>query len=138
MQARPGSGRSPLPPLADPHEVPVARPAKSIPEVIQELWELLKAYARQETIDPLKNLGRYLGYGLGGMALLTLGVFMLALSGLRALQTQTGDVFAGWRSAFPYLIVLVVLAGLAVLAASRIPRDKAPTEPRNPTQEPPR
>lgn len=99
------------------------RRSKSTPEVLQELWQLLKGYARQETVDPLRNLGRYLGYGLGGMALLTLGVFLLALSGLRALQTQTGDVFAGWRSAFPYLIVLVVLMGVAALAARRIGRD---------------
>jgi hypothetical protein len=116
----------------------VLRRSKPIPEVLQELWQLLKDYARQETLDPLRNLGRYLGFGLAGMALLTLGTFLLALSGLRALQTQTGDVFAGWRSAFPYLIVLVVLAGVAVLAASRIPRDdhkpkaKAATTPAAP------
>ena len=93
---------------------------KSIPEVVQDLWELLKAYAQQETIDPLKGLGRYLGFGLGGAALLSLGVFFLALSALRALQTQTGDVFTGWRSALPYLIVLIVVGALAALAASRI------------------
>jgi hypothetical protein len=93
---------------------------KSIPEVVQDLWELLKAYAQQETIDPLKGLGRYLGFGLGGAALLSLGVFFLALSALRALQTQTGDVFTGWRSALPYLIVLIVVGALAVVAASRI------------------
>ena len=93
---------------------------KSIPEVVQDLWELLKAYAQQETIDPLKGLGRYLGFGLGGASLLSLGVFFLALSALRALQTQTGDVFTGWRSALPYLIVLIVVGALAALAASRI------------------
>ena len=87
---------------------------------MQELWELLKAYAQQETIDPLRGLGRYLGFGLGGAALLSLGVFFLAMSGLRLLQTKTGDVFTGWRSAFPYLIVLIVVGGLAALAASRI------------------
>lgn len=95
---------------------------KSIPDVVQDLWELLKAYAQQETIDPLKGLGRYLGFGIGGAALLSLGVFFLAMSALRALQTQTGDVFTGWRSALPYLIVLIAVGAVAALAASRIPK----------------
>ena len=37
--------------------------SKSIPEVATELWGLTKDYARQETIDPLKGVGRYFGYG---------------------------------------------------------------------------
>jgi hypothetical protein len=93
---------------------------KSIPEVGQELWELLKAYAQQETIDPLRGLGRYLGYGLGGALLLSLGVVFLALGLLRTLQTKTGDLFDGWLSAGPYLIVLVAVAIVAGVAASRI------------------
>ena len=42
--------------------------AKSIPEVASELWELTLAYARQEPIDPLRGLGRFLGFG--GVALM--------------------------------------------------------------------
>ena len=63
---------------------------KSIPEVVQDLWELLKSYAQQETIDPLKGLGRYLGFGIGGAAALSLGIFFLAMSALRVLQTRDG------------------------------------------------
>lgn len=103
------------------------KPPKSIPDVVQELWELLKAYAQQETIDPLRGLGRYLGYGLGGAALLSLGVFFLGMSALRVLQTKTGDAFTGWRSALPYLIVLVVIGAVAILAASRIPKGNPKT-----------
>jgi hypothetical protein len=95
---------------------------KAIPDVVQELWELLKAYAQQETIDPLKGLGRYLGFGLAGAAMLALGLFFLAMAALRALQTETGDAFVGWRSALPYLIVLVLVGAVAALAASRIPK----------------
>ncbi len=107
----------------------MARGSKTMSDEAQELISLVKGYARQEMLDPLRNLGRYLGFGLAGMSLMTLGVFLLALSGLRALQTQTGDVFAGWRSAFPYLIVLIVLAGVGALAASRIPRDLTGKDP---------
>lgn len=93
---------------------------KSIPEIVQDLWDLLVAYARQETIEPLRNIGRYLAYGIGGMVVITLGVFMLALSALRALQTQTGDVFSGFWSWVPYVIIAIILSGLAALAISRI------------------
>jgi hypothetical protein len=94
--------------------------SKSISEIVQDLWDLLVAYARQETIDPLRNIGRYLAFGVGGMLVITLGVFLLGLSGLRALQTQTGDVFAGFWSWVPYVIVAVVLGGLVAVAISRI------------------
>ena len=94
--------------------------SKSISEIVQDLWDLLVAYARQETIDPLRNIGRYLAFGVGGMLVITLGVFLLGLSGLRALQTQTGDVFAGFWSWVPYVIVAVVLGGLVSVAISRI------------------
>jgi hypothetical protein len=95
---------------------------KSVTDTVQELKDLLVAYAKQETVDPLRNLGRVLGVGLGGVVLVLLGTLFLSLSALRALQTQTGDVFAGFWSWVPYVIVLVVLIGLAALAVSRITR----------------
>jgi hypothetical protein len=85
-------------------------------ETIRELKDLVIAYAKQETIDPLKGLGRYIGYGVGGAVLLGTGVFFLAMAGLRALQTQTGDTFADWRSFFPYFIVVIVLLAIAGIA----------------------
>ena len=96
--------------------------AKSIPEIGTELWELTTAYAKQETIDPLKGLGRFLGFGIPGALLLGIGVSLLLLSGLRALQTETGTAFTGSWSWAPYLIVAVggvLLIGLALLRISR-------------------
>lgn len=98
----------------------MVRSSKSVPDTIQELWDLLVAYAKQETIDPLRNLGRYLGFGLAGISLLTLGTLFLALSALRALQTMTGDVFAGFWSWVPYVIVILGLSAVIVLAITRI------------------
>lgn len=95
---------------------------RSMPSTIQELWELLVAYARQETIGPLKGLGRYLGFGVGGALLVALGVILLALAGLRALQTETGSTFTGNLSWIPYLIVLVGLAVVIGAALSAINR----------------
>lgn len=102
---------------------------KSIPEIVQELWELLRDYAKQEMVDPVKDLGRYLKWGLTGVVLLTLGIFFLALGALRALQTQTGDLFDdGMLSSVPYLIVVVALAVVMGVAFSRI--GKAPRSTR--------
>ena len=95
---------------------------KNVPEILQDLKDLLVAYAKQETIDPLRNLGRYLGFGLAGMALLTLGTFFLGMSLLRFLQTMVGGVFDGFWSWVPYVIVMVVFGGSIFLALRRIDR----------------
>lgn len=96
--------------------------SKSVPEVLNELWALTRDYARQETIDPLKGVGRYLLYGTLGALLLGVGVILLMLAGLRALQTETGDALDGNLSWLPYLIVLAVAGLLVAWALSRISR----------------
>jgi hypothetical protein len=100
----------------------VALSLKNVPDILQDLKDLLVSYAKQETIDPLRNLGRYLGFGLGGMALLTLGTFFLGMSLLRFLQTMVGGVFDGFWSWVPYVIVMVVFGGSIFLALRRIDR----------------
>jgi hypothetical protein len=101
----------------------VPQEEKSIPEVVQELKELTITYAKQETIDPLKHAGRYVGYGLLGSLLLGLGLVMVGLGGLRFLQTETGSTLTGNWSWVPYGITAVVLAGLAALAIKQIAKD---------------
>ena len=99
--------------------MPDTRP---LPEVATELWELVVAYFKQETVTPLKQLGRYVAFGTAGALLLGVGVVFLSMSGLRALQTETGDTFTGDWSWLPYLIVtsaLLVGAGVTWLARGR-------------------
>ncbi|HEY7070041.1 MAG TPA: phage holin family protein [Acidimicrobiales bacterium] len=93
-----------------------------MPEVAAELWALTKDYALQETVEPVKELGRYLGYGVLGAVLGGFGVVMLLLAALRALQTETGDTFDGTWSWVPYLIVILIAAVLIAVAVSRIGR----------------
>lgn len=88
---------------------------KSPQETIQELKDLVVAYFKQETIEPLKGLGRYIAFGLGGALLLGTGVFFLAIGALRALQTQTDTTFTGNWSWAPYGIVVFALGVCAAL-----------------------
>src|SRR5215210_4429450 len=73
----------------------------------QDLLQLVIGYAKQETIEPVRNLGRFVGYGLGGALLGSLGAVLLLLGGLRLLQTETGSAFDGNLTFIPYLLVLV-------------------------------
>jgi hypothetical protein len=100
--------------------------AKSIPQVASELWELSTAYAKQETIDPLKGLGRFLGYGIGGALLFGMGSVLLLLAGLRALQTETDTTFTGNLSFVPYLIVVAAALLLIGLVVLRVVKRKGP------------
>ncbi|HEX7521142.1 MAG TPA: hypothetical protein VF441_03685, partial [Acidimicrobiia bacterium] len=84
-----GAATPPGPPRAS------APPIPPLPQMVAELWELVVAYFKQETVVPLQKLGRYLGLGVAGSLLLGLGVVFLGMSGLRALQTETGDTFTG-------------------------------------------
>ena len=99
---------------------------KSMPEVAQELWDLLKAYAKQETIEPLRGVGRFLAFGALGSVVLGTGLVLLALAGLRALQTETGTTFTGNWSWAPYLIVLAAIVVVLALTLSRIKRGGLP------------
>lgn len=99
---------------------------KSIPQVVSELKDLTVDYAKQETIDPLKGLGRFVSFGVGGAVALGIGFVLLLLSGLRALQTETGSTFTGNLSWLPYLIVLAVGSILIALALMRITHRKGP------------
>ena len=48
-------------------------------QTIRELKELVIAYAKQETVDPIKGLGRYVAFGVLGALLIGLGVMFLAI-----------------------------------------------------------
>ena len=62
-----------------------------LPQVVRELWELIVAYFKQETVVPLKQLGRYIAFGLLGALLLGFGVVLLAIVGLARPPGGDGD-----------------------------------------------
>jgi len=80
-----------------------------LPQLVLELRDLVITYLKQETLVPLRQLGRYVGFGIAGSLLLGLGAVLLGVGALRALQTETGETFTGDWSWAPYLIVFVAL-----------------------------
>lgn len=76
---------------------------------VVEVVDLVKAYARQELLGPLSGAPRWLSVGLAGSVALVVGMVLLLLSLLRALQTETGTVFTGNLSWIPYLIAVAAL-----------------------------
>lgn len=86
---------------------------------VSELKTLVIDYAKQETVDPLKAMGRYLGWGMGGSLLIGTGVSLMLLGLLRGLQridlfNRPLEAHGGTWSFAPYLITIVV--GLVVMA----------------------
>ncbi|MGO8877830.1 MAG: hypothetical protein ACLQNG_18985 [Acidimicrobiales bacterium] len=81
---------------------------------VSELIDLLKRYVLQETVGPLKTLGRSLGFGAAAAVTLGLGGVFVLLGVLRVLQTETGTMFTGHWSWAPYF--LTVVAGLILIA----------------------
>jgi hypothetical protein len=102
----------------------VAETPKTPTENAQEVFDLVKAYAIQETATPLQGVGRYLKFGLPGAICLGIGFFFLALAGLRGLQEvdsfNGGDDGIGWFVWAPYAIVFAVAALVLAYLASRI------------------
>lgn len=103
------------------------RQGGGLPSQLAELRELVVTYAKQETVEPVKRLGRFVARGLLGSALTSIGAVLLALAGLRLLQSEAGGAFDGNWSWVPYLIVLAGCALVALLAVRSIgaPRRQA-------------
>jgi hypothetical protein len=106
----PAANASPAP---EPSPAPKRTPP--LPQLVTELRDLVVTYVKQQTLVPLQSLGRYIGFGILGSLLLGFGVLFLGMSGLRALQTETGDTFAGDWSWVPYSSFIALLLGGALV-----------------------
>lgn len=82
-------------------------------------------YVKQETLVPLKGLGRYVGLGVLGSLSLCVGAILLLVSLLRLLQTETATTFTGNLSWLPYLIVSLLAVAVVALAVWRIAQGPA-------------
>jgi hypothetical protein len=91
---------------------------------------LVREYAKQETVGPLKGAGRWVAMGVIAAVLLGLGLALLLLGLLRLIQTEWDRAASGSLSWLAYVIVLVVCLGLMALVISRINRDTLNKEPK--------
>lgn len=105
------------------------RPAdddKGLGTHLNELLGLVVAYAKQETLDPLKSLGRYVAWGVAGALLFAIGGGMLTLTAVRVVQSETGHHLRGDLTWVPYTGgILVATIGVAWAALRVIRGDKA-------------
>ncbi len=100
-----------------------------LPSHVQDLSKLVVAYVKQETLEPIKGLGRFVGFGLAGSALVGIGLVTLFLGVLRLLQAETGDAFRGHLKFVPYLITLALCGAVAFGAIKARGAKKEDTRP---------
>ena len=85
---------------------------------IGEVIDLVKNYARQETLAPMRGAGRWRRSARLGRVLLGVGTMLLVLGLLRLVQNEFGPTFEGrWMSLLPYVAALflcVVVIGIAI------------------------
>ena len=60
-----------------------------------EAVQLVIDYLKQETLTPLRGLGRFVLFGVAGSVALAIGLVILAVAFLRVLQGETGTTFTG-------------------------------------------
>ena len=94
--------------------------------------QLVVDYVKQETVDPVKALGKFLAFGTVGAFSMGLGLLFILVAVLRALQEET-SVFHGNLSWIPYFLVLIFALGVLVVgvwlvtAGPARPRKRAQT-----------
>ena len=93
---------------------------------LNELLSLVVAYAKQETLDPIKSLGRYIAWGVAGAVFFATGGALLTLTAVRVVQSETGHHLRGDLTWVPYFGgVLVAGAGLAWATLRIVKGDRA-------------
>jgi hypothetical protein len=112
--------------MTAPHSSPPPRPDEA--PSIGEMVDLVKTYAKQETLGPLKGAGKWLAWGAAAAMLLGLGLSLLTLGVLRLVQTEWDRAARGSLSWLAYLIAFAVCVVFLVLALSRINKDSLKKE----------
>jgi hypothetical protein len=85
-----------------------------------DAFQLTVDYLKQETVEPLKGLGRFLYMGIAGSFFLAGGILLILIGILRLLQTETGTALTGDWSWVPYAAVVVLGIAVIGVAAWRI------------------
>ena len=87
---------------------------------IADVVEVVKAYARQETVEPIRGAARWVAVGTVAAVSLGLAMVYLAMAVLRLSQDLGGSTLGGAWSFVHYLVSLVVTTLLVGVSMSRI------------------
>ncbi|HTU39436.1 MAG TPA: hypothetical protein VMF35_15665 [Acidimicrobiales bacterium] len=85
-----------------------------------DAFQLTVDYLKQETVEPLRGLGRFLYMGIAGSFFMAGGLLLILIGVLRLLQTETGTALTGDWSWVPYAVVVVLGIAVIGIAAWRI------------------
>ena len=98
------------------------RPPRGPVDQVGDLFDSVKQYARQETLEPIKGAFRWVGVGSAAALSLGLALVFSALGILRFSQDLGGTVLDGSWSFVHYFITLTVVAVLVAISFSRVSR----------------
>ncbi len=88
--------------------------SEDVSTLVRDIGTMLVEYVKQETLDPIKGLARFVALGLASMVVTGIGVILLLLGGVRLLQTEAASTFDGHLKFLPYVFALIVCAVVAV------------------------
>ncbi len=91
----------------------------SIQRDLEEVRDLFVRYFKEQTVQPLKDLGRFVAYGALGSVFIAFGVVVGLLGVLRMIQWLF-PVLDGSLSWIPYLIIVVLAVAVGALVVRRI------------------
>ena len=94
-----------------------------LPGHVQDLTKLVIAYVKQETVEPIKGLKRFVVWGLAGSLAMSVGCIILCLGVLRLLQDEV-HLFKGHLKPFPYVITMALCGLVAFRAVKAIGGNK--------------
>jgi hypothetical protein len=105
---------------------------KRLQPQVADLWDLIVRYAKQETVDPLKSLFRFLAWGVIGSVFVAIGGVLIALAVVRVIQEEAAPHLSGNWSWVPYggavlfaLLLIGLLARLITSDKRRVDRERA-------------
>ncbi len=94
-----------------------------LPALVIEFKDLAVDYLVQETVLPLKRLGRVAGFSMGAALAWAAGILLLAVASMRAIVDLLPD--SPYWEALGYLLTALALLGVAAIFNRFGPRPDA-------------
>jgi hypothetical protein len=116
--------------VSDTNDRPRTLGTKKDEPSLNEVIDYVRAYATQETVGPLKGVGRWLGFGAGAAFAMGLGLMIVLLGVLRLIQTEFDRLATGSLSWAAYAVTLVLTIILLAITLMRVKKSTLNKEPK--------